>query len=441
MGTESSKRRHTEYKGEYLNGKKHGKGKEYADDKLIFEGEYINGLKHGKGKQYSYYSGKLEFEGEYVNGIMHGKGKEYENGKLIFEGEYVNGKKQGKGKEYENGKLIFEGEYVNGEKHGKCKEYNSNGKLEFEGEYINGKKSLKDYFITLQKKLSKKYSNKEDKKLSFEFEIRATKGDFNGATLLISSLKKSKRNLEHIENDLRFISLDLEVKDESCIPEFQKFFQGALNLISNFFSDFQLELNFRNNGKKVSTDLVCNNRELAKVLIDLGNELHEYFGFNFVLKTGIYLAPNAEIDISKALDIIFSIKSETYNVKYFCIAIFNILKDVKIGGVKIFNKMLLGFLDLINISLGTKIKMEYDSKVLAEIGQESPYKKLGEGYLEICKKLKEYLKMLKAALESFGLLDLIIPDAIKITLGDPRFQKPYEISIKIPGLSKALENL
>ena len=34
------------YKGEYLNGKRHGKGKEYDyDDTLIFEGEYINGKK------------------------------------------------------------------------------------------------------------------------------------------------------------------------------------------------------------------------------------------------------------------------------------------------------------------------------------------------------------------------------------------------------------
>ena len=40
--------------------------------------------------------GKLIFEGEYLNGVRHGKGKEYdifENGKLIFEGEYLNGER------------------------------------------------------------------------------------------------------------------------------------------------------------------------------------------------------------------------------------------------------------------------------------------------------------------------------------------------------------
>ena len=37
----------------------------------------------------------LRFEGEYLFGKRNGKGKEYGyNGKLIFEGEYINGKKK-----------------------------------------------------------------------------------------------------------------------------------------------------------------------------------------------------------------------------------------------------------------------------------------------------------------------------------------------------------
>jgi len=40
-----------EYEGEYLNGKRNGKGKEYdGDDNLKYEGEYLYGKKHGKGK-------------------------------------------------------------------------------------------------------------------------------------------------------------------------------------------------------------------------------------------------------------------------------------------------------------------------------------------------------------------------------------------------------
>jgi len=38
--------------------------------------------------------GKLRFEGEYLNGKRHGRGQEYDfDGKLIFKGEYLNGKR------------------------------------------------------------------------------------------------------------------------------------------------------------------------------------------------------------------------------------------------------------------------------------------------------------------------------------------------------------
>ena len=62
--------------------------------------------------------GNLQFEGEYLNGKRNGKGKEYYHGKLIFEGEYLNGKKwNGKGKIYDFFDILrFECEYLNGEK-------------------------------------------------------------------------------------------------------------------------------------------------------------------------------------------------------------------------------------------------------------------------------------------------------------------------------------
>ena len=91
------------FEGEYLNGKKwNGKGFNINNEKVyeIKEGnglvkEYINEIvykiKDGNGKVKEYnYLGELEFEGEYINGERNGKGKEYDymNGDLEFEGEY-----------------------------------------------------------------------------------------------------------------------------------------------------------------------------------------------------------------------------------------------------------------------------------------------------------------------------------------------------------------
>ena len=57
--------------------------------KDTYKGEYLNGKKNGKGKEYYYFSRKLKFEGEYINGKRYGKGKEYyRDGNLKFEGEY-----------------------------------------------------------------------------------------------------------------------------------------------------------------------------------------------------------------------------------------------------------------------------------------------------------------------------------------------------------------
>ena len=160
------------FRGDY-----NGKGKEYYDYYEIhgdndlydenqvyikFVGEYLNGKRNGKGREFNKY-GLLKFEGEYLNGKRNGKGKEYDNQNLIFEGIYLYGNKWS-GKHYDdegntdfeihNGKgyikeyivnnyeeIIFEGEYFNGKKNGHCKEYKEyNNKLIFEGDYLNGKK-------------------------------------------------------------------------------------------------------------------------------------------------------------------------------------------------------------------------------------------------------------------------------------------------------------
>ena len=40
---------------------------DWGKSPLIFEGEYLNGKRNGKGKEYDWY-GRLRFEGEYLNG-------------------------------------------------------------------------------------------------------------------------------------------------------------------------------------------------------------------------------------------------------------------------------------------------------------------------------------------------------------------------------------
>ena len=123
-----------------------GYGKEYDsyNDELLYEGEFINGKRNGKWKEYDGI-GRLRYEGEYLNGKRNGKGKEYTFG-YIYEGEFLDDKRNGKGKiynKYENNKLYYEGEFFNDKYHGKGKKYDNFGKLEYEGDFLNDKKNGK----------------------------------------------------------------------------------------------------------------------------------------------------------------------------------------------------------------------------------------------------------------------------------------------------------
>ena len=59
----------------------------------FFSKRYIIYEPNGKGREYDGFDGSLKYEGEYKNGERNGKGKEYIDGKLIFEGEFLNGKR------------------------------------------------------------------------------------------------------------------------------------------------------------------------------------------------------------------------------------------------------------------------------------------------------------------------------------------------------------
>ena len=71
-----------------MNGELNGKAKENKENRrLIFEGEYLNGKRNRKCKEYDY--GDIIFEENYLyNQKIEGK-KYFTDGKIKFEGEYL----------------------------------------------------------------------------------------------------------------------------------------------------------------------------------------------------------------------------------------------------------------------------------------------------------------------------------------------------------------
>ena len=66
------------YRGIYIIYESNKIGKEYdgnyKNHRLMFEGEFLNGKRNGKGKEYNP-DGTLEYEGEYLNGKRNQKDK------------------------------------------------------------------------------------------------------------------------------------------------------------------------------------------------------------------------------------------------------------------------------------------------------------------------------------------------------------------------------
>ena len=127
------------YEGNFIKGKKWGKGKEFESSYLSYEGEFSDDKRNGYGKENDFEK-NIIFEGQFLDGERwEGFGKEF--GYITsFEGEYKKGKRNGKGKEYYDNfvSLKFSGIYFEGERNGKGIEYFENGKIKFIGDFCKG---------------------------------------------------------------------------------------------------------------------------------------------------------------------------------------------------------------------------------------------------------------------------------------------------------------
>ena len=318
-------------------------------------------------------------------------------------------------------------------------------------------------FMERLKAALEKTENKKGEKKSIDFEIRGTKEDLNGLALEIFSFDKAKCadfmdiEVEHIKNALYCASLNVNVKTEADVEKLKMAYE-KFNLMFAMIPTFKgkFELFFRNKGTKCSFDIVAKDGKLVKSLIDLGIDPSEYHKFNFALKSGIDLGelfdPNADQtkNFAKICSVIFSIKSETDNVRYLSGALAEALKDVKLTDEKIQKKFdkCVGYLNFINSFICAKLKLEYDANVLAGEGAKEAEKMTGgaeglktriSGTQQMAMGMSQ--QMIAPMIDSFGMTETVKVmdlDTISISLGVPKYQHGYAISLKIPGISKVL---
>jgi len=116
----------------------HLRGPVKLKDGSVYVGQWVHGRRCGKGRLYTAEKGLME---GYWNGLLHLKGREIHPTGDMYEGEYVEGKKQGYGRfEDLTRKNSYEGQWREDKKHGKGTEQIEDGSV-YEGNFDNDQKS------------------------------------------------------------------------------------------------------------------------------------------------------------------------------------------------------------------------------------------------------------------------------------------------------------
>lgn len=124
------------YKGSFKSGKRHGKGvTSSASSSKKFTGLYANDMANGFGTEEGY---EENSEGNFVNDWPEGKIIIWDRFKIskMFEGIYADKKRNGKGKEWDKDRSWVEGTWINGLREGMFKAYNADSSFRGQAFYV-----------------------------------------------------------------------------------------------------------------------------------------------------------------------------------------------------------------------------------------------------------------------------------------------------------------
>ena len=110
----------------------------------VYSGEWVNDKRHGKGKLYDQH-GALVYDGEFVNNIVNGEGHHHYTSVMMrgsdFKGTFINGKKEGDGiLTYKDGTVLYKGTYVHDTWHGEGEWQDLYGTW-YKGTFVLGKRT------------------------------------------------------------------------------------------------------------------------------------------------------------------------------------------------------------------------------------------------------------------------------------------------------------
>ena len=163
------------FTGEFVNGKRNGRGLMEWKNGTKYFGEWNDDNRHGRGVL-MYFDGGV-YSGQWRNGMFHGDGRAtYANGDK-YKGQYENGKRHGKGKMVWRNGSEYDGGWKEGKQHGKGTYTAPDGTKK--GEWKNGK-----------------FQTQEVEDVVVEVEIT---GQFSAIDLVSRNVKEAEENGDVID--------------------------------------------------------------------------------------------------------------------------------------------------------------------------------------------------------------------------------------------------
>ena len=123
------------YVGEFVDGKRHGKGTNYFPDGTRYDGEWKNGYMNGYGV--CVYADGEKYEGEWADGKRNGQGTHFYANGAKYVGNWVSEKLYGQGTYFYANGAKYVGNWVNNKKQGKGIYYYVNPTATYDGDWYD----------------------------------------------------------------------------------------------------------------------------------------------------------------------------------------------------------------------------------------------------------------------------------------------------------------
>jgi len=143
FGTMNNSQSKWTYKGEWVNGQRSGRGREWHPDGDSYEGGYLKDKRHGHGMEMYIKDGqtRYQYDGNFANNFKHGQGRLQWLGGAVYEGEFKDGKREGYGiYTFGDGGCKYDGGFLQNRFHGQGKMNFSDGTMH-EGAWARGKRN------------------------------------------------------------------------------------------------------------------------------------------------------------------------------------------------------------------------------------------------------------------------------------------------------------